>query len=96
MPYNILHSPGRTWLMPCSKLVCICMHYGMHTGVLSNKFLWYVRATTRHDIHLQASTSTVLTAYTDVDWAGCPDTRRSTSGFCVFLGGALMSWLSKC
>lgn len=36
-----------------------------------------------------------LTVYTDVDWAGCPDTQRSTSGYVVFLGGNLVSWSSK-
>ncbi|GKE99535.1 ribonuclease H-like domain-containing protein, partial [Tanacetum coccineum] len=28
-------------------------------------------------------------AYSDADWAGCPTTRRSTSGYCVFLGNNL-------
>lgn len=36
-----------------------------------------------------------LTAYTDADWAGCPDTCRSTSGFTVFLSDSLVSWSSK-
>nr|GEZ80489.1 ribonuclease H-like domain-containing protein [Tanacetum cinerariifolium] len=36
-----------------------------------------------------------LVAYTDADSAGFPTTRRSTSGYCVFLGDNLLSWLAK-
>ncbi|GKB95394.1 hypothetical protein Tco_0981531 [Tanacetum coccineum] len=36
-----------------------------------------------------------LTAYADVDHAGCQDTRRSTSGSAQFLGDKLVSWSSK-
>nr|KYP49871.1 hypothetical protein KK1_028371 [Cajanus cajan] len=32
-----------------------------------------------------------LLAYSDADWAGCPDTRRSTTGWCMFLDGAVIS-----
>ncbi|GJS29007.1 ribonuclease H-like domain-containing protein [Tanacetum coccineum] len=39
--------------------------------------------------------TTNLVAYSDADWAGCPTTRRSTSGYCVFLGNNLLSWPSK-
>ncbi|GAV84738.1 LOW QUALITY PROTEIN: hypothetical protein CFOL_v3_28180, partial [Cephalotus follicularis] len=36
-----------------------------------------------------------VTGYSDGDWAGCPVDCRSTSGYCVFLGGNLVSWKSK-
>nr|GEW39215.1 ribonuclease H-like domain-containing protein [Tanacetum cinerariifolium] len=36
-----------------------------------------------------------LIAYSDADWAGCPAMRRSTSGYCVFLGDNLLTWSSK-
>jgi hypothetical protein len=34
----------------------------------------------------------LVNAFTDADWAGSVDDRRSTSGFCVFLGSNLVSW----
>ncbi|WVZ81045.1 hypothetical protein U9M48_028472 [Paspalum notatum var. saurae] len=36
-----------------------------------------------------------VSLYSDADWAGCPDTQRSTSGYAVFLGDDLVSWSSK-
>nr|GFD08250.1 ribonuclease H-like domain-containing protein [Tanacetum cinerariifolium] len=44
---------------------------------------------------LFSSTTDSLIAYSDVDCAGCPTTRWSTSRCCVFLGNNLLSWSSK-
>ena len=34
-------------------------------------------------------------AYSDVDWAGAIDDRRTTSGYFTFVGGNLITWRSK-
>ena len=39
--------------------------------------------------------SNTLWVYVDSDWAGCPDSRRSTSGFVFMLNGTAISWRSK-
>jgi Reverse transcriptase (RNA-dependent DNA polymerase) len=57
--------------------------------------LRYLKGTLSYGLHIRVNSSFDLHAYSDADWAGCPDDRRSTSGFCVFLGSNLLSWGSK-
>jgi len=63
--------------------------------VAAKRILRYLQGTISHGLVIPRSTPTQLTVYTDADWAGCPDTRRSTSGYAVFLGSSLVSWSSK-
>ncbi|XP_057437934.1 uncharacterized mitochondrial protein AtMg00810-like [Lotus japonicus] len=76
--------------------VCLHMHAPHTDHMLALKrVLRYVRGTLNYGLHLYPSPIEKLVSYTDADWGGCSDTRRSTSGYCVFLGDNLISWSSK-
>ncbi|XP_062014350.1 uncharacterized protein LOC133730853 [Rosa rugosa] len=59
------------------------------------RVLRYLKHTPGQGILLPSSGSLELTAYCDADWARCKDTRRSITGYCIFLGNAPISWKTK-
>jgi hypothetical protein len=76
--------------------ICLHMHDPREQHLsLVKRVLRYIKGTLHHGLQLAPSATDRLVAYTDADWAGCPDTRRSTSGYFVFLGDNLISWSSK-
>nr|KYP50099.1 hypothetical protein KK1_028174 [Cajanus cajan] len=75
---------------------CLFMHDPREEHMHALKrILHYIQGTMDLGLHLYPSSTSTILSYTDADWDGCLDTRRSTFGYCVFLGDNLMSWSAK-
>jgi histone deacetylase 1/2 len=59
------------------------------------RILRYVKNTHQLGITFKQSSSTLLSAFSDADWAGCIEDRRSTGGFAIFIGPNLVSWIAR-
>jgi hypothetical protein len=59
------------------------------------RIMRYLQGMPDYGLLLRRSSSSDLVVYMDAGWVGCPDTRRSTSGYAVFLRDNLVSWSAK-
>jgi histone deacetylase 1/2 len=59
------------------------------------RILRYVKGTLDTGLRIRKSNLTGVSIFTDADWAGDIDDRRSTSEFAVFVGPNLISWSAK-
>ena len=61
----------------------------------AKRIVRYVKNTLNVGLNFSKSSSTLISAFSDSDWAGCLDDRRSTGGFAVFFGPNLISWSAR-
>ncbi|XP_071686934.1 uncharacterized mitochondrial protein AtMg00810-like [Rutidosis leptorrhynchoides] len=59
------------------------------------RILRYVKGTIAYGLSFHHSPMPSILGYSDADWARCLDTRCSTYGYSIFLGGNLVSWSAK-
>lgn len=70
--------------------VCLFKHDPREPRLLSLKrVLFYIQGTKHIGLQLLKRQKMNMTAYSDAGWARCTSTRRSTSGFCIYLGDNL-------
>ncbi|KAL5574239.1 hypothetical protein UlMin_023836 [Ulmus minor] len=80
----------------CVNRVCQFMQKPLdHHWKAVKRILRYLKGTADEGITLRKTNNLSLIGYCDADWGNDLDNRRSTTGYCIFLGDSLISWSSK-
>ena len=79
--------------------VCLCARYQAdpkesHMNSVK-RIIRYVAGTCDYGIWYSKDTNCSLIGYSDADWAGDSDDRKSTSGGCFYMGNNIVSWHSR-
>jgi hypothetical protein len=76
--------------------VCQFLHdpHDSHWAAVK-RILRYIKLTGHHGLHIRPATDMLLSAFSDADWAGDSDDRRSTGGYALFFGGNLIAWSAR-
>jgi hypothetical protein len=83
-PFNTYASLGLT-----SPIVLTNSHIHWQSV---KRLMRYLKQTIQHGLCFQKSTVNCIQAFSDDDWAGSRDDRRSTGGYCIFLSDNLIFW----
>ncbi|XP_070009601.1 uncharacterized mitochondrial protein AtMg00810-like [Nicotiana sylvestris] len=85
---------------PDISFVVQSMSQFMHSPKVSHmaaalKVVRYIKSSSGLGVLLAAKCSESLSAFCDADWATCPNTRKSVTGYFIKLDSSLVSWKSK-
>ncbi|KAL8170593.1 hypothetical protein V2J09_022397 [Rumex salicifolius] len=87
---------GPTEVINSVSVISQFMHDPKESHLLAaHRILHYLKGCPGKWILFKRGNRLTVEAYTDVDYASSPVDRRSTSGYCVLLGGNLVTWRSK-
>ena len=92
LQYLSLTRPDISFVVKLSQF----MHFPTQTHWTTTKrLLQYLKNTIFHGINIRKTSSPTPTCFSDADWAGSLDDRKSTSAYVLFLGHTPISWSSK-
>ncbi|XP_040967354.1 uncharacterized mitochondrial protein AtMg00810-like [Gossypium hirsutum] len=93
LQYVVITKPDIAFVV---NKVCQFMHnpLDMHFKAVK-RILRYLHGTLDHGLHFTKNSKLLLERFSDASWGSDINDRRSTSGYCVFLGGSPISWSSR-
>jgi hypothetical protein len=63
--------------------------------IVANHFLRYLCGTLNYGLRYPLNNDVQLHGFTDLDWVGSADDKKSTYGICFSLGSTMISWASR-
>ena len=78
------------------SVVSQCIHSsGSEHFETAYRILKYLKGSPRKGLLFEKNSHLQVEVYTSADWAGILTDKQSTSGYCTFVGGNLVTWRSK-